>query len=243
MFALVEALIDKACDPARYPVACNLDFSGCVWDTSWQCAYEHQASYGSRTGTKWEGAHFCAPSPERSRSSRTLIPSSFARACSTFVGRPLRRGATGGFAGACSGAATGASLCSASQAKTSDKSQVGRRVPGGEQAGGSLCGARERSASIAATDLPRISDRTSAWKAGGNDWRLADSARTMWGLEVAFETRTIFPCRAPDRGRKNREVLTAYFLHRHLLARPPARTYVLFPARTPCDQARKQTHP
>lgn len=214
MLTLEETLVDEACDPTCYPVACNLNFSRRVRNARWQSTYQHQAPDSSRTRAKWEGAHFCAPSPERSRSSRTLIPSCFARACSIFVGRPLRRGATGGLVGTRSGAEAGTSLCSASQARTSDKSQVGRRVPGGEQAGGSLCGARDRSASIAATDLPRISDKTSTWKAGGNDWRLADSARTTWGLEVCFETRTIFPYRAPDRGRKNREVLTAYFLHR-----------------------------
>jgi hypothetical protein len=52
---------------------------------------------------------------------------------------------------------------------------LGRRVPGGEQAGGSLYGARDRSASIAATDLPRIRDKTSAWKAGGKEWNVLNS--------------------------------------------------------------------
>lgn len=203
----------------------------------------HQSPDGSSTGAKLEGAHCWAPSTRRARSSRTLMPSFFASVCSTFVGRPLRRGATGGLAGARSGAEAGASLCSASQARTSDKSQVGRRVPGGEQAGGSLCGARDRSASIAATDLPRISDKTSAWKAGGNEWRLADPAKTTWGLEVTLDSRTIFPNRAPDRGRKNREVLTAFRYTAFCLACPLARPYVLPPALATCDQARKQTHP
>lgn len=179
MFALIEALIDKACDPARYPVACNLDFSGCVWDTSWQSAYEHQASYSSSTRAKSEGAHFCPPSPERSRSSRTLIPSCFARACSTFVGRPLRRGATGALAEARSGAAAGASLCSASQARTSCKSQVGLRVPGGEQAGGIRCGARDRSARMVATSLPIKADNPRTPKQGGKVvWRTYGSRPT-----------------------------------------------------------------
>lgn len=215
MQTLEETLVDEACDSPSDAIARYLDFSCRVGNTSWQSAHEHQASDSSRARAKMARAHFCAPPTQRARSSGTLIPSFSASACSILVGRPLRRGETFGTAEARSGATAGSSLCAASQARTSDRSQVGRRVPGGEQAGGSLCGARDRSANIAATDLPRISDRTSAWKAGGNDWRLADSARTTWGLEVDFETRTIFPCRAPDRGRKNREVLTAYFLHRH----------------------------